>query len=261
LLAVIVGVRAEHTAIDRHLEVLEERQLPGGYFVSQGTFNAKPVLTCRTGMGEERIKGVLDDLIHRHSISAIVSARFALPVPPEFRLGDLAFCTETVLLDDTGVVSSGAGQCDMRLLEIAGHAATKAGIQHRVGECLTRTPLRAGPLKREELAKRSNLVAVDTEGYWVAEAAFEHDIPFLSVRVSFADMYDMMPQVMDMLGDRTHVSAWGVMRHNITRPHRIPEFVRLVGSVRACCRSLHAFFGHFLEEWEQHALPGPERLR
>ena len=261
MLAVIVGVRAEHIAVERHLEILEERELPGDCIVSQGTFNAKPVLTCRTGMGEERVKGVLDDIIHKNAISAIVSARIAVPVPRDFKLGHLAFCPDTLLRSDDGVITSPTGQSDMRLLQMAGHAATKAGIQHRAGDCLTRSRFSRELLDGEELGRRPNLVAVDTEGYWVAETAFEHQIAFLSVRVSFADMYDRIPEVLDMVGKRSYVSGWEMLKRNASQPHRIPEFVRLVRSVRTCARSLNKFFGRFLEQWEQHALPGPERLR
>jgi hypothetical protein len=261
LLAVIVGVRAEHIAVERHLEILDERELPGGYVVSQGTFNSRPVLTCRTGMGEQRVKGILDDILHQHAISALVSARIAVPVPADFKLGHLAFCPDTLLGGDEEMIASPTGKCDIRLLEMAGHAATKAGIHHRVGECLTRTPMRPRRPDRMEMGKRPNLVAVDTEGYWVAEAAFEHQIPFLSVRVSFAGMYDRIPEVLDMVGNRSYVSGWEMVKRNVMKPHRVPEFVKLVTSVRTCCRSLSRFFGTFLEEWDRHALPGPERIR
>jgi nucleoside phosphorylase len=260
LLAVIVGVRAEQVAIDKHLDVLDERQLPGGHTVRQGTFRNRPVLTCRTGLGEDRAKSVLDELIHQNAISAIVSARMAGSVPPEFKVGNLAFCPRNLLWRGDGGFSNPTGECDIRLLEMAGHAATKAGIEHRVGECLT-LPRAALPLDRDQLSGRPNLVAADTNGYWIAETAFEHDIPLLAVRASFGDMFRRMPEIIEMVGRRSYVSNWEILKRNATQPHKIPRFLELARTVRICSTSLHRFFGRFLEEWDRNALPAPERMR
>jgi uridine phosphorylase len=52
MLAIFVGARAEHNATDRHIEILERSELNSGYVISSGTYADKPVLVCRTGLGE-----------------------------------------------------------------------------------------------------------------------------------------------------------------------------------------------------------------
>ena len=257
MLAIFVGVRAEHHAADRHIDVLERRQLDGGYVLSRGTFGDKPVLVCRTGLGEERVKGIADEIIHQHPVTAIVSARMTAAIPERLRLGDLVFCLRSMLhRSGEDFIRQPSGEVDRRLLELGGRAATSAGIHHMVGDSLTFAPLNPVPVDRQEMSgELGNVVVVETEGYWLAETAFEHEIPFLSVRVSLGSVYDQMTDGLRLLGKRSYVSAWSILQQNLAHPTRLPNFLRLVDAVRTSCRSLSPFFGAFLSEWEEHPLP------
>ncbi len=257
MLAIFVGVRAEHNAAERHIDVLERKQLDGGYIVSRGTFRGKPLLICRTGLGEERIAEIADEIIHQHSITAILSARMAAAIPEKLRLGDLAFCLRSMLQrSGEDFVREPHGEVDRRLLELGGRAATSAGIQHMVGDALTFAPLNpVVPDTSHFSGELGNVVVVDTEGYWLAETAFEHNIPFLSVRVSLGSVYDQMSDALRLLGQRSYVSSWAMLRQNLAHPTRLPNFLRLVDAVRTSCKSLSPFIGAFLSEWGEHPLP------
>lgn len=252
MLVVFVGVRAEHIAVDRQIEVLERSELPGYYMVTRGTYQDKPVLVCRTGLGEERVRGIADEILRERHVTAIVSARVASGVPRDLVVGDLALCPRTLLHQAGLGVFPANGESDYRLLQLAGHAATAAGVRHMVGDCLTMSPLRPLPVDREALGEHANLAAVDTEGYWLAEAAFERGIPFLSVRASLGDLYDRLPRCITMLGKRNYVTSWAMLRQNVAHPGDLPNFLRLVEAVRTCSRSLGRFFRAFLPGWAQN---------
>lgn len=256
MLAIFVGVRAEHLAADKHIEVLERTEIAPGYRVSRGTSGEKPVLVCRTALGEERIKGIVDTIIHDHPVSAIVSARMASGIPRDLRVGDLAFCLRTLLFR-TGeqTFQQPNGEVDRRLLELGGRAATRAGIRHMVGDCVTFSPLQPLPVPRDMFGEMPNVVTADTEGYWLAEAAFEHDVPFLSVRASLGEVYDKLPESIAMLGRHSHVTLTSILRQNLAHPTRLPNFIRLVDAVRTCNKSLTRFFAAFLDEWTKNPNP------
>ena len=148
MLAIFVGARAEHNATDRHIEILERSELNSGYVISSGTYADKPVLVCRTGLGEERVKAIADEIIHEHPVSAILS-----------------------------------------------------------------------PLRRPARGSRAR---------------------------------DAAAQV---VGKRSYVSAWTILRQNLGHPGRLPNFLRLVDAVRVSCRSLLPFFPAFLSEGERRPLP------
>lgn len=69
------------------------------------------------------------------------------------------------------------------------------------------------------------------------------------------EVYDRLPESLSMVGKRSYVSAWSILRQNVAHPTRLPNFLRLVDAVRVSCRSLSRFFEAFLAEWEQHPLP------
>lgn len=258
MLAIIVGVKAEHNAAESHIDVLERQTVGEGYAISRGTYAGKPVLVCRTALGEERVKGIVDTIIHEQPISAILSARMVTGIPEDLRVGDLAFCHRTLLYDGTTGVAAftpSAGEADRRMLELAGRAATKAKIPHMVGDCVTMSPLQPLPVPRETFAERANLIAADTEGWWLAEAAHEHDVPFLPVRVSLGDVYNKLPETITMLGKKSRLTLGAVLKQNITHPTRFPDFIRLTDAVRTCGRSLRRFFPAFLEEWSNNPIP------
>ncbi|HEY8768608.1 MAG TPA: hypothetical protein VIP09_15325 [Dehalococcoidia bacterium] len=163
MLAIFVGVRAEHHAADRRIEVLERRQLDDGYVLSRGTYQDSPVLVCRTGLGEERVNGIADEIIHEHPVSAIVSARMASAIPASLNVGDLAFCLRSMLpRSGEDIIHQPSVEVDRRLLDLCGRAATSAGVPHVVGGCLTLAPLRPVPVNRELAGEAGNVVVVDT---------------------------------------------------------------------------------------------------
>lgn len=260
MLAVIVGLRAEHVAIDQNLEVLEQTELADGYLITQGSYNNKPVLTCRTGLGRDRVCAILPELLSKYPISAIVSARMARGVSHDLKVGDLAFCPKTALRVE-GSPLAPKQESDMRLLEIAGFAAQKASIAHMVGDCQTVWPLPRPPIERKLLAQDPKLAVIDTDGYWVAESAFDHDLPYLSVRVSIGDGVQYLPEVAGWVGTKGNASPWTLIRRNLARPHRLPEFLQLGLAIRRSSRSLSQFFEHFFPEWETRPFPVADRQR
>jgi hypothetical protein len=260
MLAVITGLRAEQLAVDSHLEILDQSELPGSRLITHGTYNGKPVLTCRTGLGRDRTEGLLEELAGRYRVTAIVSARMARGINPRLRVGDLAFCPRTALRLE-GESLSARQDSNLRLLEMAGLAATRARIEHVVGDCLTVWPLPEKPEPRSAFAAYDNLAVIDTDGYWLAEAALHHEIPYLSVRVSLGDGYQDVSRVVSWVGSRSFVSPWKVIRDNIGRPRRLRNFLRLGMAVRASSRSLACFFDHFLQQWDANPLLGSDRPR
>ena len=158
MLAIFVGVRAEHHAADRRIEVLERRQSDDGYVLSRGTYQDNPVLVCRTGLGEERVKGIADEIIQEHPVSAIVPARMASAIPASLHVGDLAFRLRSMLpRSGEDIIHQPSGEVDRRLLDLGGRAATSAGVPHVVGDCLTLALLHTVPMNRELAGEVSNV--------------------------------------------------------------------------------------------------------
>ena len=261
MLAILTGVRREHEAIERKIAVLERHRTEDGFYISVGEFRGKPVVICRTSMGEERIRGIVDRILHDYPISAVVSARMGTPLPSDIPVGDLLICQRLYLRRSPGVVTEPSGEGDLRLMEIAGRAATAARIPHLVGNCLTVAPLYAAPLNRRALSEGPPASLVDTEGFWLAETVFKHGLPFLAVRSSLGMAYDNLPQGINMLGSRGYVPLYRYLSYAVTHPLEIPNVIRLSQSLRRASRTLGRFFEVFLRELSEQPTPTPDRSR
>jgi hypothetical protein len=235
MLAVFVGVRAEQEAINKRLELLHREETPDGYIICEGSYRDRPVLSCRTSIGEERVTGIIDRVLDSHPVSAVISARVASGVPGDFEIGQLAFCPKTFLYragDEH--MTTPTGESDLRLLELAGKAATSAGIPHLVGDCLTFSPVTATPVNRGALSRWPDIAVADTDGYFVAEAAFKRGLPFLSVRASLASAWDSIPESISMLSKRGDVTAWTEVTRNLAHPQQLPSYLKLREAVIEC---------------------------
>lgn len=262
MLAVFVAVRAEHEAVERRLEILDRVETAEGYIISRGSYREAPVVCCRTSLGEERVSGIVGRILDSHPVSAVVSVRICAGVPESLGVGQLVICPRLLLYrDGDDGITGPSGEGDLRLLELAGKAATKAGIGHVVGECLTVAPLMPVPVNRAALAPYPDIAVVDTEGYFVAEAAYRRGLPFLAVRASLGTVWDAVPDSITMLGKRGEVSPWGELARNLARPRQAPSYLRLREAVIQCSRSLGRFFAEFLPEWGKQPLLSPERAR
>lgn len=261
MLAIFTGVRREQDAIERHIAVLERKQTDDGYFISVGEFSSRPVLVCRTHMGEDRVKGIADEILRQYPVSAVVSARMGVGISPDLHLGDMGICQRTYLWQSPGVFRGPSPAADFRLMEIAGRAAQSVGIHHMVGNALTVEPLHRRTEEERELDAEHTIIAADTEGYWLAEAAHAHSLPYLSVRASLADVYERTPRVLEMVGPKAYVSALRIFREAITHPTQFPSLMKLGESVRQACDSLDRFAGAFLKQLSESPTPTPDRQR
>src|SRR3972149_2409025 len=74
VLAIFVGLMAEQWAVDSQIEVLQRTEL-AGCPVTLGSVGRKPVLVCRTGLGDRRGRAAAEAVLSEHAPSAGVSAR------------------------------------------------------------------------------------------------------------------------------------------------------------------------------------------
>jgi hypothetical protein len=261
MLAILVGVRREHEAIERNISVLERTQTDDGYFISVGEYANRPLLICRTHMGEDRVKGIADRIFQQYPVSSVVSARMGVGIANELNLGDIAICQRTFLWRAPGVFRGPSPASDFRLMEIAGRAAQSVGIGHMVGNALTVEPAHRRSEEERELDSEHSIVAADTDGYWLAEAAAAHELPYLSVRASLADVYERMPRMLELVGPKASVSPFRVLREALAHPAEFPNIVKLADAVRHACASLGRFSEALLRQLAETPLPAPDRQR
>jgi nucleoside phosphorylase len=250
MLVILVGVWAEERAVEKHLEVLDKKEIEG-MPVTLGSHGDKAVLLCRTGIGEERTVLVERGILGAYNPGAVVSLRIARSVPKDLGLGDHVICRQTHLWRTSGELTRGSRESDPRLLAIAEQAAGSTGRNFAVMKALTISPIVPEPLDQDAAERSPSLGVVDTEGYWLAEMAFARDLPFLAVRTSLGDIFDRVPEVVRLASTRGKVNPLRYLLHTASQPARLPDLVALRGAVKQAARSLSAFTGEFLSAWSR----------
>jgi nucleoside phosphorylase len=258
MLAIFTGVRREHDAIDRNLTTIDRHQTEDGYFITMGEYAGKPIVVCRTNLGEDRVKGIVDRVLDQYPISSVVSAHMAPSISEELNIGDLIICQRIFLYRDPGVLTEPSGQANLRLMELAGRAAKSTGLEYLVGDCITHAPLKS-PVQPAVFKDGPGVQIIDSEGYWLAETAFKHELPFLAVRTCLGDALRAMPEALSMVGSGAYVPVRRIATYAITHPAKVPNMIRLKRAVDRACGSLDLFFAAFLRELAEQ--PAPTRSR
>jgi len=248
VLAIFVGLMAEQWAVDSQIEVLQRTEL-AGCPVTLGSVGRKPVVVCRTGLGQERGRAAAEAVLRDHSPSAVVSARMASSVPDEVRLGDLVLCEKTYSWLGDALSPEPAPEADRRLLTLAEQAARGASMRYTLGDVLTLWGTAAGPRDRERAMKLHEMSVLDPGGYTVAEAARDEGVPFVAVRVALGRVIDVGAEALTLAAERGHLRPGRAALHYLLRPRKAPAFVRLCVGVRKATRGLARFTGQFLREW------------
>ena len=248
VLAIFVGLMAEQWAVDSQIEVLQRTEL-AGCPVTLGSVGRKPVVICRTGLGQERGRAAAEAVLRDHSPSAVVSARMASSVPDEVRLGDLVLCEKTYSWLGDALSPEPAPEADRRLLTLAEQAARGASMRYTLGDVLTLWGTAAGPRDREGAMKLHEMSVLDPGGDTVAEAARDEGVPFVAVRVALGRVIDVGAEALTLAAERGHLRPGRAALHYLLRPRKAPALVRLCVGVRKATRGLARFTGQFLREW------------
>src|SRR3972149_1305518 len=188
VLAIFVGLMAEQWAVDSQIEVLQRTEL-AGCPVTLGSVGRKPVLVCRTGLGDRRGRAAAEAVLSEHAPSAGGAAR---GLPPR-----------------------------------AGQGPRGASLRYTLGDVLTLWRAAADPLSRERAMKLGEMTVVDAGGYVVAEAGRDKGVPFLAVRVSLGRVIDVASESLSLVADRGHLRPGRAALHYLPRPHKAPAFIRL----------------------------------
>jgi len=248
VLAIFVGVISEQWAVESRIVVLQRTEL-AGCPVTLGSVGRKPVLVCRTGLGDRRGRAAVEAVLTEHAPSAVVSARMAASVPDEVRPGDLVLCEKSYLCIGDALSPEPPPEADRRLLTLAEQAARAARLRYSLGDVLTGGRAAADPLDRERVMKLGEMAVVDAGGYALAEVARDKGVPFLAVRVSLGRVIDVGSEALSLAAERGHLRPGWAALHYLLRPRKAPAFVRLSVGVRKATRRLANFTGQFLREW------------
>jgi len=245
MIAVFAALRLEVQRFLRRVDVRDRARL-GGFPVTLGEYEGRPLLVCHTGIGSRAAEAAAS-VLGRYRPEFVLSVGLAGALSSEYAVGDLVFCEQVYRAEPESETGRAAEPMvsDLLLMETARRAASGRGLSTRTGNSLTTPYLVAEPRQKTLLRQTTGMDVVEMESYWVGRAALEQRLPFLAVRVisdGAGDPVFDLPGVVTPEGEqRVRKALPYVLRH----PGRIPHLLRLAGgemkAVAGLTRFLEAF--------------------
>jgi adenosylhomocysteine nucleosidase len=213
-----------------------ERTEHGRVGLWRSTSRPDPIVVFRTGIGREAAAATTREVLGVLPVQTVINTGCAGGLVRDLTAGSLVIAR--ALLDDASSKLLADEACLCRLTA----AARRAGISSNDGPLLTsRTVLASGAEKRLAREKFGAL-AVEMEGYAVAEVAREYGVRFGSARAILDSSELELP-----IGDGAGNVLQRALR-TLGSPRRLPHLLTLANAVKAAQTSLRLLFRCFLDE-------------
>ncbi|MEE9182773.1 MAG: hypothetical protein V3U33_09435 [candidate division NC10 bacterium] len=235
--AIVVALSWEAAPLAKHLG-LHRHEVHNGITRYRG--RGDRVLLLQGGMGQ---RGVERALAWLEEPSLILSAGFCGGIGPGLGLGEVVI-TSQVLRDLESFPA------DPFLLETATHALKTIGLPFHVGTILTVDEVVA-PGEGTRGAADRQILAVDMESAYLAEAARRRGVPFLGIRVvSDTPTEPWATEGKLFLEPDGRLKPASLAASLLRHPSRLPRMLRLAPKLRRATRQLAHGIDALLKELE-----------
>lgn len=239
MLAVLGALREELIGLQRRMTV-EETSTWRDCRLHRGKYRGKDIVLVRTGLGKGRAEAAAGFVLEHYPVSAMVSLGFAGALTGRSKVGDIVLCSRLHCGNgwpggggDSGTpFASHAGLFSLALRCLEGAARAGVGSSVTVAEPVSM------PAAKLALGKAFGADVADMEGYWLARAAAEKQVPFLAVRAVSDAVQDELPPFERFLGDSASWRWRRAVLYFVSRPQRVIGLVVLYLKSRQARRSL-----------------------
>lgn len=242
MIALLAALEGEISDLRRQMALTPESVagLDGAAYA--GSYQGRSVLLAWTGMGRMRAERGAQAVLARYPVTAVISIGFSGALDASLAVSDLVLAPHLI----------GVTGADGRGLEPATHRADPV-LLRAAAESLGATPLRVvqgatvttpglvdAPARKQELGRRTGVVAVDMESYWVAKVASERGLPFLALRVISDAQQEPLPPMGQIVDDNGAPNVRPLIAHLIRAPGSAMALARMARNARRARRALTA---------------------
>ena len=196
------------------------------------------VVVWVTGVGKDRTLAAMKGFSsHPPKPDFILSLGFAGALVGDLHTGDLVLSPRLYSTEEKDHLV-----CDGHLLALAQEILTGiASPRHVVADSVTVSGMALTSEKKRRLASTNGAWVANMEDYWVAKAASEMDIPFLSVRAVLDTFRQEIPSFVASLGNRgLFGQLLRVIPNLAARPGNIAHLITLGRQAKVARDSLAA---------------------
>ncbi|MBI2958401.1 MAG: hypothetical protein HYY32_06110 [Chloroflexi bacterium] len=242
MLAIVGALNEELRGLQRKMNV-ERMTTRQGLRVRLGTYHGLQVLLVQSGMGRQRAERAVSFILDHYPVTALLSFGFAGALREDLGIGDIVVCSE-ICYKGGGPSECGAvvHWSDPGLASLS-RGRAEAGVY--LGTSVTVDRPVSTPIDKRALAAACGAEVVDMEGYWLARATSERNIPFLAVR-AVTDRLDDVLIPFDRALDGEANWQWPRVIGIFARPSNIARLPGLYASTRRAGRNLAAWADYLM---------------
>jgi nucleoside phosphorylase len=198
-----------------------------------------------TGPGRRHAEAAAKEALGRFPISVALSAGCSGGLDPGTLIGDIVICSG-LLYQSTEDLKSPEARSDAGLIKIA-RSITGIGKSRRILErnSITTCRIVAAAVAKNGLGRASGAGVVDMESYWIALAARERSIPFISIR-SVSDTVEHDLSLAEKVFRNGKLAPGKLARELLRRPGNLPVLASYYRNFTAAEKSLSSFLIKFL---------------
>jgi len=205
-----------------------------------GCYQGRAVQLVRTGLGRQRAEEAAAAILGPGRAAAVLSIGFSGALEGRARAGDLVLASALLAISTLagGEIEPAVYRPDPQLLRAATVALEATPLRLLLGPTVTAPGILAAPAEKQALGRQTGAVAVDMESYWVARAATERGLPFLSLRAVSDTQADRLPALPEFLRSDGSPAAGPLAAYLLRSPGSLAAFLRLARNAGRARRAL-----------------------
>ena len=244
-ICILGAVKEEIAGIKGRMKI-DHRSKLAGADVYYGTWERRPVILIRTGIGKIRAGGALALVLEKYSLSGVISIGYAGGTHPDFQSGDLLVARQFL-----NFPKDGAPPMKIEVSTCMAKRAEKVPPSKKysayTGSLLTIDRVVHKPEDKRAIGEDYGVNAVDMETSVLAHMAATRNIPFLSVRSITDTVDEELIDVSSFMKKDGNISTLKASWYVLTHPGSIPTFISLQEVARRGTKNMTEFLIAYLK--------------
>jgi len=244
-ICILGAVKEEIAGIKGRMKI-DHREKLGAADVFYGTWERRPIILVRTGIGKIRAGGALAMVLEKFSLSMVISIGFAGGTHADIQAGDLLVARRFLNFPKDGAPPQKIPDTFCLAKQAEKVPSSKKYTAYK-GCLLTVDRVVNKPEEKQALGEDYGANAIDMDTSVLAHMAAVRKLPFLSVRAITDTVDEELIDVSSFMAKDGQISTLKTGWYVLTHPGSIPTFISLQEVARKGTKNITEFLIAFLK--------------
>lgn len=243
---VILGaVSEEIVGVKKKMRIFDRISL-GKTQAWKGKWQGKDIILVRTGVGRQKAKYAIRQVIEKLEPEAIISMGYAGALNAGLKVGDLFIANYILDEQNHSIPFKVEDPPNSKWLALAKNISLVEELKIKFGTLVTANSVIYSPQAKQDLGKQFQAEAVDMETIEIAMLAREKKMPFLSVRAISDAVDDELIDSSSFLGNDGEISKLKAGWYVLTHPKSLKQAISLRLYTQKATQNLTSFISQLI---------------